>query len=169
MDFMSDSLQGGRRFRTLNIIDDFNRELLDIVVDISISGHKVTKALDTVLLWRGKPKEIRVDNGSEFISHVFMQWCEEKEIRIKYTQKGKPTQNGLIERFNRSYREDVLDNYVFTNLEEVRILTNEWIYHYNYERPHRSLGKISPVKYLENYYKNQEEEKVEKNRKNGVF
>jgi len=70
MDFMSDGLQSGRKFRTLNIIDDFNRELLDIVIDISISAHKVVEALDGIVFWRGKPKEIRVDNGSEFISHV---------------------------------------------------------------------------------------------------
>jgi len=86
---MSDSLQGGRKFRTLNIIDDFNRELLDIVVDISISGYKVIEALETIWLWREKPKEIRVDNGSEFISHIFAQWCQKHEIRIKFIQKGK--------------------------------------------------------------------------------
>lgn len=157
MDFMSDGLQNGKKFRTLNIIDDFNRELLDIVIDISISSYKVVQALDSVIFWRGKPKEIRVDNGSEFISNVLNEWSKRNNVHIKFIQKGKPTQNGLIERFNRSYREDVLDAYLFSNLDEVRAMTDDWIAHYNYERPHCSLSDLSPVEYLEKYYNEKEE------------
>lgn len=167
MDFMSDGLQNGRKFRTLNIIDDFNRELLDIVVDISISAHKVVEALDGIIFWRGKPREIRVDNGSEFISHVLADWAMRNNVAMKFIQKGKPTQNGLIERFNRSYREDVLDAYVFANLQEVRAVTDEWIAHYNYERPHGSLGDLTPIEYLEKYHKKQEENAVENESKKG--
>lgn len=161
MDFMSDGLQSGRKFRTLNIIDDFNRELLDIVIDISISAHKVVEALDGIVFWRGKPKEIRVDNGSEFISHVLDDWAKRNSVTMKFIQKGKPTQNGLIERFNRSYREDVLDAYVFANLQEVRAVTDEWIAHYNYERPHGSLGDLTPAEYLEKYHQNKEEDFIQ--------
>lgn len=163
MDFMSDGLQSGRKFRTLNIIDDFNRELLDITIDTNISAHKVVQALDSLIFWRGTPKEIRVDNGSEFISHVFADWAERNSVTIKFIQKGKPTQNGLIERFNRSYREDVLDAYLFHNLDDVRSITEEWMAHYNFERPHSSLGDLTPIEYREKYYTFKEESMLNNN------
>jgi len=158
MDFMSDGLSSGRKFRTFNIIDDFNRELLDISVDMSMSGAKIAHHLGVLIANREAPREIRVDNGSEFISHVFKRWCESKGITLRFIEKGKPTQNAYIERFNRSYREDVLDIYNFDNLQEVRLMSEEWMYHYNYERPHESLGDLTPIEYYENYIENKEQQ-----------
>jgi putative transposase len=144
MDFMSDSLASGARFRTLNVIDDCNREALAIEVATSISSKRVTRTLDQLIDWRGKPAAIRVDNGPEFTSADFTSWCRDKEISIHYIQPGKPMQNGFIERFNGSYRREVLDAYLFLELEEVRELTEQWVEEYNTRRPHEALGNLTP-------------------------
>jgi len=145
MDFMSDSLVCGRKFRTLNIIDDCNREALAIVADSSISAPYVTRTLDQVIDERGKPKVIRVDNGPEFTSNHFQQWCNNRQISIQYTQPGKPMQNGFIERFNGTYRREILNAYMFFELFEVRQITEQWIIEYNTLRPHESLENRPPV------------------------
>ena len=85
--------------------------------------------------------------GSELRSAVFMGWCEEKGIELQFIQPGKPQQNAFIERFNKTYRHEVLNAYVFENLREVREITENWITIYNEERPHRSLGRVSPRDY----------------------
>jgi putative transposase len=145
MDFMSDVLYHGRRFRTLNILDEGVREALDIVVDTSIPGGRVVRTLDRLVEWRGKPKSIRVDNGPEYLSQVFADWCQRNGVRLHYIQPGKPNQNAHIERFNRTFRHEVLDAYVFESLRQVREITRNWIREYNEERPHDSLGKIPPA------------------------
>ena len=145
MDFMSDTLYHGRRFRTLNILDEGVREALDIVIDTSIPGGRVVRTLDRLLEWRGKPDAIRVDNGPEYLSQVFTEWCDENKVDLKYIQPGKPNQNAYIERFNRTYRNEVLDAYVFESLSQVRRITRQWIKQYNEERPHSSLGQIPPA------------------------
>jgi putative transposase len=144
MDFMSDSQAAGHKFRTLNVIDDCNREALSIEVATSIVAKSVIRTLEQLIDWRGKPKTIRVDNGPEFTSADFTLWCEKEKIRIYYIQPGKPMQNGYIERFNGSYRREILDSYLFFDLEEVRQLTNEWIEHYNTKRPHEALANLPP-------------------------
>lgn len=149
MDFMSDSLVYGRRFRVLNIIDDFNREALAIEPDFSLPGERVIKILKEVIFWRGKPREIRVDNGPEFISKALLEWADENKIRLKHIQPGSPTQNAYIERFNRFFREDILDAYLFNDLSEVKSLAWEWMNDYNEKHPHKSLGGMSPTKYAE--------------------
>ncbi len=146
MDFMSDSMVSGRKFRTLNIMDDCTREVLAIEVDTSLSAKRVTRVLNRVMNERGKPVRIRVDNGPEFTSHELTAWAEENNISIQYTQPGKPMQNGFIERFNRVYREAVLDAYLFS-LDEVRLLTAEWIEEYNERRPHEALDNLTPAEY----------------------
>ena len=151
MDFMSDSLVDGRKIRTLNIIDDCNREALAIEVDTSISAKRVIRVLKWLIAWRGKPKVIRVDNGPEFTSKDFELWCREQGIVIQYIQPGRPMQNGFIERFNGSYRREVLDAYVFFELYEVRKLTAEWIEEYNYRRPHEGLNNATPKEWLERF------------------
>lgn len=147
MDFMSDVLQNQRKFRVLNIIDDFNRKALWIEANFSMPSAFVINALEKVIKENGKPQKIRVDNGPEFCSKEFVEWCESMEIMIQYIQPGKPMQNGFIERFNRSYRQDILDACLFENINQVNELSEEWIDDYNNHRPHESLGGIPPAKY----------------------
>lgn len=147
MDFMSDSMTGNRKFRTFNVIDDCSREVLAIEVDTSLSSKRVIRTLDRVIENNGKPTAIRVDNGPEFTSKDFELWAKGKEIRIQYIQPGRPMQNGYIERFNRLYREAVLDAYMFFDLYQVKELTEQWIEEYNHKRPHESLGNLTPVEY----------------------
>lgn len=147
MDFMSDSLGDGRRVRTLNIIDDCNREALAIEVGISFPSQRVVRVLTQLEEEIGLPKVIRVDNGPEFIAHHFHNWCRHKGIIIQYTQPGKPMQNGFIERFNRFFREDILDAYWFEDIEQLRILADKWRHDYNHYHPHKSLGRLSPVQF----------------------
>jgi len=149
MDFMSDALQSGRKLRTFNLIDDFNREALAIEIDTSLPAERIIRVLEQVISWRGKPKRIRVDNGPEFISIKLALWCEERGIQLQFIQPGKPTQNAYIERFNGSYRRDVLDAYLFESIAQVRMLTEEFIEDYNNERPHDALGGRSPADMLD--------------------
>jgi len=148
MDFMHDSLENGRKVKFLNIIDDFNREALTVDVASSITGDRLKTVLTQIIEWRGKPEQIRTDNGPEFLSAPYVQFCEANGIKIKYIQPGKPVQNALIERFNRTFREDVLDAYIFEDMDQVQEITQEWVEEYNENHPHQSLGGISPRKYL---------------------
>ena len=145
MNFMTDALVSGRKFRTLNILDDFNREVLSIEIDFSLPALRVIRVLNDLIAWRGTPQSIRVDNGPEFISQVLTMWCEDHQIKLQFIQPGNPTQNAYIERFNRSFRRGVLDAYLFETLEQVREVAEEWIIDYNTERPHDSLGNRSPL------------------------
>ena len=151
MDFMSDAFIGGRKYRTFNVMDDFGREALNITIDTSIRAVYVIRELEQLVEWRGKPEKIRVDNGPEFIAHATQEWAAEKGIEFTYIQPGKPMQNGLVERFNRTYREDVLDAYLFENLDQVRERTSEFIWSYNNERPHDSLLDCTPREFLMSY------------------
>jgi putative transposase len=144
LDFMSDSLSNGRTIRTLNIIDDYNREALWIEVDTSLPAERVVRVLEQVLLWRAIPKQIRMDNGPELISQRLEGWAKEKQIDLLHIQPGKPAQNAYIERFNRTFREEVLDAYLFDDLEEVRLITENWLEEYNTIRPHEALQGLSP-------------------------
>ena len=147
MDFMSDSLVGGRKFRCLMLIDDYNRECLHIETDTSLPSVRVIRMLEQTLEWRGKPQRIRVDNGPEFIAKVMKQWCRDKKIKLLFIQPGKPTQNAYVERFNGSFRRDVLDAWMFSSLRQVRQLAEEWRVDYNNFRPHKALGYLPPRVY----------------------
>ena len=144
LDFMSDALSNGRTFRTLNVIDDFNREALWIEVDTSLPAERAVRVLEQLLSWRGKPARIRMDNGPELISQRLESWAREKNIELLHIQPGKPAQNAYIERFNRTYREEVLDAYLFDDLQEVRYITERWLEDYNTIRPHEALQGLAP-------------------------
>jgi len=147
MDFMTDSLVDGRRFRLLNIMDDYNRESLAIEADTSLPAARVIRVLERLVEFRGAPDSIRVDNGPEFISDRLQGWCEYHGIRLQFIQPGKPVQNALIERKNGSMRKELLDAYLFYSLEDVRVLAEQWRHDYNHERPHESLGNVPPAEY----------------------
>lgn len=147
MDFMSDVLTSKRKFRTLNIIDDYNREAIAIEAGHSMPAVRVTQILEQTIREHGKPNIIRTDNGPEFISKEFKEWCANSKIIIQYTQPGRPMQNGYIERFNRTFRENILDAYLFEDLMQVQLLAEEWMKDYNYNRPHEALGGVSPKAY----------------------
>lgn len=149
IDFMSDSLVDGRKIRLLNIIDDFNRESLAIEVDTSLPSLRVIRVLERLIEQRGAPANIRCDNGPEFISYKLQQWCTDKKITLQFIQPGKPMQNGYIERKNGSLRRELLNAYMFNSLSEVRSLSEEWRLDYNTERPHKSLGYLSPRNYAD--------------------
>lgn len=146
-DFMSDALWSGRRFRTFNVIDEFNREGLRIEVDTSLPALRVIRALSELVEVRGAPLTIRLDNGPEFIAQALADWAASRGIALRHIQPGKPTQNAYCERFNKTYRTEVLDCYVFDSLTEVRAMTEDWLHRYNHDRPHESLGRIPPVEY----------------------
>jgi putative transposase len=147
IDFMSDSLWNGRKIRLLNVIDDYNREILWIETDTSLPTHRVIRILEALKDSRGLPKMIRVDNGQEFISSKLSLWCEENSIQLLFIEPGSPTQNAYIERFNGTFRRDVLNAYVFKSLKEVDQITEEWMYDYNNKRPHTALKNKTPVEF----------------------
>ena len=144
MDFMSDSLQNGRHFRTFNVIDDYNREGLCVDADFSLPTEKVIRTLERIIEWRGKPAAIRCDNGPEYISQKLVDWANFQKITLIYTQPGKPTQNAYIERFNRTVREELLSNYLFETIDDVQIYSTKWLWSYNNERPHSAIGSVPP-------------------------
>lgn len=145
MDFMADVLVSGQRFRTLNIMDDYNREVLAIEVDTSLPAQRVVRILERIADWRGLPQRIRVDNGTEFTGIKLYQWAQRNHVHLDFIQPGSPAQNAFIERLNRTYREEVLDLYLFRSLKEVRRITHNWIHQYNHVRPHEALGGQSPT------------------------
>jgi len=149
MDFMHDGLINGTSFRAFNILDDFNREILNITMDKGMPGARVVRELNKLIEWRGKPEELRVDNGPEFICEKLRIWCRDNDVKLKFIQKGKPSQNAYIERFNRTFREDVLDRYAFESLEQARTYTYAWMWMYNNERPHSSIGWQTPNNFMQ--------------------
>ena len=153
IDFMQDALYGGRRFRTLNVIDEANREALGIEIGTSIPAARVVRVMEQLVTIYGRPDAIRLDNGPELIAREFADWCEARTIDLRYIQPGKPDQNAFIERFNRTYREEVLDAYAFESVSQVQRITDEWLRDYNEERPHDSLGSVPPATFMPRNYR----------------
>jgi putative transposase len=144
----SDALWCGHRFRTFNVVDDFNREVLAIEVDFNLPAARVVRTLERIAATRGYPLKLRLDNGPELISVMLAEWAEQHNVLLEFIKPGRPMQNGFIERFNRSYREAVLDMFVFQTLQDVRDQTEQWLKEYNEERPHDALGDLTPREYL---------------------
>jgi putative transposase len=145
MDFMADQLADGRSIRTLNVLDDFNREGLCIEVDFSLPAERVVRSLNQIIEWRGQPRAIRVDNGPEYVSGTLMAWAEKRGVRLEYIQPGKPQQNAYIERYNRTVRGEWLGQYIFETIEEAQKQATEWLWTYNNERPNMGIGGITPA------------------------
>lgn len=152
---MHDALSCGRKFRTFNVVDDFNREALAIEIDLNLPAQRVIRVLDRIALERGYPQMLRMDNGPEFISIALAEWAEGKAIKLEFIKPGTPTQNAYIERFNRTYRTEILDFYLFRSLNEVREITDRWLREYNEERPHESLNNLTPEEYKRCYNQSQ--------------
>ena len=148
MDFMGDSLYSGRSYRLLNVLDEGNREALAIEADFSLPSTRVVALLDDLVARHGAPRRLRCDNGPEFIAEALRAWCARRGIALAFIEPGKPNQNAYIERFNRTFREEVLDAWVFTTLAEVRGITEDWRHRYNTERAHESLGDVPPLNFL---------------------
>lgn len=147
MDFVSDQLAGGRRFRVLNVVDDFSREVVGQLVSVSISGHQVARFLSQLCEARGKPAKIVCDNGTEFTSKAMFFWSKETGVGLGFIQPGKPTQNAFVESLNGKFRNECLNRHWFRTMEEARAEIDLWREHYNHVRPHSALNYLPPVEY----------------------
>lgn len=150
IDYMHDALASGQAFRTFNVLDDYNREGLGNEVDFSLPAERVIRTLEQTIEWRGKPKVIRSDNGSEMRSAEFQHWVAKRGIRLLFIQPGKPTQNAFIERFNRTVRYEWLDEHLFESIKHAQHTATEWLWCYNHQRPHMALGGVTPNQMLAN-------------------
>lgn len=147
MDFVSDTLTDGRRFRILAVVDDFTRECLCLVADTSLSGARVARELDAIIATRGRPLLCVSDNGTELTSMAILRWCQERQIEWHYIAPGKPQQNGFIESFNGRLRDELLNETLFSSLGGARAALIEWRQDYNTVRPHSALGNLPPLTY----------------------
>lgn len=149
MDFMSDALASGRRFRCLNIIDEFTRECLAIEASHSLPAVRVIEVLERLRNERGLPDVIVTDNGTEFTSRAFDAWAYARGVKIDFIQPGKPVQNCFVESFNGTFRDDCLNLHWFTSLAAAKVQFESWRREYNTERPHSSLKRLTPARFAE--------------------
>ena len=147
LDFVSDALASSRKFRILAVVDDFSRECLALVVDNSLSGVRVARELSRIVEIRGAPCMIVSDNGTELTSHAMFAWQEEHGIEWHYIAPGKPTQNGFIESFNGRFRDECLNEHLFSSLPDARRIIEAWRIDYNTKRPHTSLNGLTPTEF----------------------
>jgi len=145
LDFMRDTLYDGRPFRTLNVIDEGNREALRIEAGTSIPSSRVVRVMNQLIELYGKPEALRLDNGPELTADAFVDWAKDHGVKLLFIQPGKPNQNAFIERFNRSFRAEVLDAWLFNAVSEVQDAADGWLTDYNEFRPHESLGDVPPA------------------------
>jgi putative transposase len=148
MDFMGDSLYSGRAYRLFNVLDEGNRRALAIEVDLSLPSVRVSAVLEQLCTIYGRPRQLRCDNGPEFLADATKEWARQHSVHIHFIEPGKPNQNAYIERFNKSFRTEVLDAWVVASLDEVRDVSEQWRHAYNTERSHESLGRVPPLTIL---------------------
>jgi len=147
LDFVSDTLSDGRRFRILCVIDDFSRECLATVVDNSLSGQRVARELDLIAEGRGYPCMVVSDNGTELTSNAILAWQKDRQVEWHYIAPGKPMQNGFVESFNGRLRDECLNEHLFTSYRHACDIINEWRNDYNLNRPHTSLNGLTPYEF----------------------
>jgi putative transposase len=154
MDFLQDALYDGRRIRLLPIIDIYTKECFKIEVDTSIGGRRITEILSQISSVRGLPENIVVDNGPEFVSNAMDAWVYERGIKLQFIRPGRPVDNAYMESFNGKFRDECLNQNWFMSVEHARRVAEEWRTDFNEERPHSSLGDLTP-----NEFRRLEEEK----------
>jgi putative transposase len=147
LDFVSDAFTDSRRFRILAVVDDYTRECLALVADTSLSGRRVARELDGLIACRGRPHTIVSDNGTELTSMAILKWCQETDVEWHYIAPGKPTQNAFVESFNGSFRDECLNETLFSSLPEARAKITIWKEDYNSQQPHSALGNITPTEF----------------------
>jgi putative transposase len=160
MDFMTDALADGRRFRVLNVVDDFSRECLVAEAGRSLTGRHVVAVLQRVIQRRGAPQAIVSDNGPEFCSRAVDAWAHAERVQLRFIRPGKPVENAYVESFNGRCRDECLNEHLFVTIDEARIALERWRVDYNVARPHSGLGKLTPeefaAKHQVNYSANSE-------------
>ena len=148
MDFVSDQLFDGRRFRALTLVDNYSRECLEIEVGQNLKGIDVVAVMERIKVLRGVvPQRIQCDNGSEFISKALDKWAYDNQVTLDFSRPGKPTDNPFIESFNGSFRDECLNETLFSSMVEARDRINAWKEDYNTHRPHSSLGNLTPYEF----------------------
>lgn len=148
MDFVTDSLYDGRRFRVFNLIDDCSREAIEQSAGFSISGKRLVRIFDDIKSRRALPRQIVCDNGTEFTSKAFMKWAADNNVEIHFIDKGKPMQNAFVESFNGKFRDECLNEEWFLTISDARKKIKEWSYEYNTERVHTGLNGLSPYEFI---------------------
>lgn len=148
LDFMSDALDDGRRFRILGVMDQYGRQCLDLTADTSISGTRLVRELGRLMECHGKPDIIVSDNGTEFTSKVVLGWAADNDIQWHYITPGRPSENGFTESLNGKIRDECLNEHLFRSLNHARIIMEEWQQDYNHIRPHSSLNYMTPMEFL---------------------
>jgi putative transposase len=151
MDFMSDALADGRRFRVLNVVDDFSRECLASEAGRSLTGRHVVQVLERLAQQRGLPKAIVSDNGPEFCSRVVDAWAHSQNVQLRFIRPGKPVENAYVESFNGRCRDECLNEQLFVTIDEARSHLEAWRLDYNRARPHSSLGNLTPEEYVQQH------------------
>ena len=145
LDFVSDALSDGRRFRILAVVDDFSRECLALVADTSLSGARVARELEGIMTARGRPLLVVSDNGTELTSMAILGWCQQHDVDWHYIAPGKPQQNGFVESFIGRLRDECLNETLFRGLAHARSVLAAWRDDYNLVRPHGGLGGLTPA------------------------